>query len=270
MLIDAVLTGGRTTHVELTGRRLGLPRPLLYEGLDSEVHTVIERALTRLADAGAVLIDTEVPELEARLAPISLPLTFFECLRDIGTYLTIHRNPLRVWELVDAMAGSVERGWLNNELWGDPVSYETYREILAHGRPAVIDAYRACFEDARLDALVLPTTRLTARPVGHDDTVHIDGNPYAPSRPTSATPIRPPSQDLPSISVPAGKTAGGLPVGLSFEAPAGSDATLLALAHAFEQLPKTSDGEDRSAVAVRIDRFAFRDQMRSIRSCSIG
>ena len=50
------------------------------------------------------------------------------------------------------MASPVERGWLENELWGDPVSYDTYRHILAHGRPAVIGAYRECFDIDRLAA----------------------------------------------------------------------------------------------------------------------
>jgi len=45
---------------------------------------------------------------------------------------------------------------------------------------------------------------------------------------------------LPSISVPAGTTASGLPVGLSFDGPAGADATILALAKAFERLGSTS------------------------------
>ncbi len=48
---------------------------MFYDGLEAEVRPVIEAALARLADAGATLIDAEIPELEARLAPISLPLT---------------------------------------------------------------------------------------------------------------------------------------------------------------------------------------------------
>jgi indoleacetamide hydrolase len=236
MLIDEAITARPMRKVELAGRRLGVPRPLFYDGLDTEVRTVAEDALARLADAGAVLIDTEVPELEARLAPISLPLTLFECLRDIGTYLSVHRCPVRAWEIVDAMASPVERGWLDNELWGDPVSNETYRDIIARGRPEVIDAYRQCFESARLDALVLPTTRVAARPVGHDETVLVDGRPMptleAYLRNTDPSAVA----GLPSISVPAGRTATGLPVGLSFEGPAGSDATLLGLANAFERL----------------------------------
>jgi len=116
-LIDGLITGTQTPDVDLTRRRLGVPRPYFYDGLDEEVRVVIDGALARLADAGAELVETEVAELEARLAPIALPLTLFECLRDIGTYLAIQRCPVRVWEIVESVAGPVERGWLENELW---------------------------------------------------------------------------------------------------------------------------------------------------------
>lgn len=236
MLVDEVITGAPSRPLELPGRRLGVPRPRFYDGLDTEVEAVIDRALERLADAGAVLVETEVPELDARLEPISLPLTLFECLRDIGTYLNVHRCPVRAWELVEAVAGPVERGWLENELWGEPVSYETYRHIIANGRPAVIDAYRQCFASDRLDALVTPTTRLPARPVGQDDTVSINGHKVSTLEAYLRNTDPGCVAGLPSISVPAGLTADGLPVGLSFEALGGSDAAVLGLAHAFEQL----------------------------------
>lgn len=235
MLVDEVIAAAPPRRLELAGHRLGVPRPLFYDGLETEVRKVVEGALARLADAGAVLVDTEVPELEALLAPIALPLTLFESPREIGTYLAAHRSPVRVWEIVEAMASPVERGWLENELWGEPVSDETYRNIIARGRPAVIDAYRRCFEHSRVDALVLPTTRLLARPVGQDETVVIDGErvPTLEAYNRNADPAA--VAGLPSISVPAGRTANGLPVGLSFEGPAGSDATLLGLADAFER-----------------------------------
>jgi Asp-tRNA(Asn)/Glu-tRNA(Gln) amidotransferase A subunit family amidase len=236
MLVDEVITGERAPRLALAGRRLGVPRPLFYDGLEAGLTAVADDALARLADAGAVLVDTEVPELESLLAPISLPLTFFECVRDIATYLAVHRSPVRVWELVEAMAGPVERSWLENELWGEPVSHENYREIIAHGRPAVIGAYRDCFERGHLDALVTPTTRLTARPVGEDENVLINGR-LVPTLEAYLRNTDPGAvAGLPSISVPAGRTASGLPVGISFEGPAGSDTTLLGLADAFQRL----------------------------------
>lgn len=235
-LVDEVITGVRSPSVQLAGRRLGVPRAYFYDDLDDDIRPVIEDALTRLADAGALLIETEVRELEERSAPISLSLTFAEWPGDLGRYLSAGRCPVPVWEIAEAMAGPVERGWLENELWGEGVTHERYLDILTHGRPAVIAAYRECFARDRLDALVLPTTRLPARPVGQDQTVSINGRSVrtleAYLRNTDPSAVA----GLPSISVPAGLTPSGLPIGLSFDGPPGTDATVMALAEAFEQL----------------------------------
>jgi indoleacetamide hydrolase len=219
----------------LAGRRLGVPRPLFYADLDRAVEPVIDAALSRLAEAGAVLVETEVPALAELLAPTSLPITFYESLRDLGQFLAAQRSPVRVWELVEAMAGPVERGWMENELWGEPTGHDAYAWAIAHGRPAVIEAYRACFADQRLDALVFPTTRLPARPIGEDAAVTIDGV-VVPTLEAYLRNTDPGSvAGQPSISVPAGLTGEGLPVGLCIEGLAGSDATVLELGRAFEE-----------------------------------
>jgi len=121
-----------------------------------------------------------------------------------------------------------------------PSSAAGSRTSSGNGRPGVISAYHECFAGDQLDALLLPTTRLAARPVGQDEHVSINGRAV----PTLEAYLRntdPASvAGLPSISVPAGTTASGLPVGLSFDGPAGADATILALAKAFERLGSTS------------------------------
>jgi Asp-tRNA(Asn)/Glu-tRNA(Gln) amidotransferase A subunit family amidase len=236
MLLDEVATGMPTASSGLAGRRLGVPGPYFYDDLDDEVRPVIDDALARLDDAGAVLVQTEVKKLEQLTSAISLPLTFFEWPRDLGRYLNVHRCRLHLWEVAEEIAGEVERGWLEAELSPGAVHHDAYLEIIEHGRPSLIAAYRKCFETDRLDALVVPTTRLPARPVGHDDVVIINGREVptldAYLRNTDPSSVA----GLPGISVPAGLTASGLPVGLSFDGLAGDDATILALGEAFQQL----------------------------------
>jgi Asp-tRNA(Asn)/Glu-tRNA(Gln) amidotransferase A subunit family amidase len=234
MLVDEVITGQRTAPQPLHGRRLGVPRPYFYDDLDDELAVVVAAALRRLADAGAVLIETEVQEIAERTRPISLPLTLSEWPRDLGRHLSAGRCPTTVWEIADAMAGPVERGWLANELWGDGVPHEEYLNILGHGRPRLLAAYEDCFARDRLDALVLPTTRLPARPIGQDETVMIGDRSIstleAYLRNTDPSSVI----GLPSISVPAGLSRSGLPVGLSFDGLPGTDTTVLAIAEAYE------------------------------------
>jgi mandelamide amidase len=80
---------------------------------------------------------------------------------------------------------------------------------------------------------------MTAPPIGHDDTVFLDGRQV----PTFKTLIRntdPGSNaGLPGISLQAGLTAEGLPVGLELDGPLGSDRHLLAVAAAIARaLPR--------------------------------
>ena len=186
-------------------------------------------------------METRVADLEELTAPHSLALTLREWPRELGVHLARHRCPVPIEEVVDAMAGPVERGWLADQLWGDPVPGTHHVEILERVRPALVARYAECFRRDRLDALVLPTTRLPARPIGQDDEVEINGRPVgtleAYLRNTDPTAFA----GLPSISVPAGLTASGLPVGLSFDGPPGTDSVLLALAAAFERCRQQVD-----------------------------
>ena len=90
------------------------------------------------------------------------------------------------------------------------------------------------FADNNLDALVIPTVTMTAPPIGHDNTVELNGR----QQPTMATIIRntDPSSNvgIPSLSVAVGLAANGLPIGVCLEGPAGSDRRLLAIGNALQ------------------------------------
>jgi Asp-tRNA(Asn)/Glu-tRNA(Gln) amidotransferase A subunit family amidase len=109
-----------------------------------------------------------------------------------------------------------------------------YREALAK-RPMLQAAYRQAFVDNGLDALVLPTTPLPARQIGQDETVELNGRPV----PTFFTYIRHTDPGagagIPGLSLPAGLTRDGLPVGLELDGPAGSDRALPAIGLAVEE-----------------------------------
>ncbi len=235
VLIDGIVSGGAAAvQLDLSGLRLGVPRAFFYDDLDPGTAAVTEAALGLLEANGATLVEVRVEGLPDLSNAISLPLIFYETLRDIAVYLARHRCPIHPWEIVDEMAGTVERGWLQDALRNDPLPTTAYHDILTNSRPRILDAYRACFERDELDALALPTTPLPARPVGQDDTVELNGRQVSTVatyiRNTDATSIA----GMPSISVPAGLTDSGLPVGVSFDGLPGTDKRLLAIAQAFE------------------------------------
>ena len=83
ILLDDAITG-ETAPVKptpLKGLRLGIPRRHYYEHLDSEVAPVIEVALSRLADLGAVLVDADIPNVETCNRDIARPISGYESLR---------------------------------------------------------------------------------------------------------------------------------------------------------------------------------------------
>ncbi|MDN4574111.1 hypothetical protein DBB29_15990 [Pandoraea cepalis] len=100
--------------------------------------------------------------------------------------------------------------------------------------------YDACFTAHHLDAIWFPTTPVAAIPIDLEQgssTVAIEGHGELPSFTTIIRNCDPGSIiGLPGISVPAGLTHAGLPVGLGLDGPIGSDTRLLAIGMAIEPL----------------------------------
>ncbi|MGB8548970.1 MAG: amidase family protein [Xanthobacteraceae bacterium] len=114
-----------------------------------------------------------------------------------------------------------------------------YREALIKHRPALQHAYRRYFAERGIAAMVFPTTPLPAAKVGEDDTVLLNGKAV----PTLATYIRnlgPGSAaGIPGLSLPAGMTSAGLPIGIAIDGPQGADQQLLTICLAIESaLPR--------------------------------
>jgi Asp-tRNA(Asn)/Glu-tRNA(Gln) amidotransferase A subunit family amidase len=123
---------------------------------------------------------------------------------------------------------------------GDQAMARATYEAALDTRRRLQAAYAGYFADNRLDAMLFPTAIMPARPIGDDETVELNGARV----PTFLTFIRntdPGSNaGIPGISLPAGLSDSGLPIGLELDAPAGSDRRLLAIAAAVEALlPRT-------------------------------
>jgi mandelamide amidase len=83
---------------------------------------------------------------------------------------------------------------------------------------------------------VFPTTPLPAAPIGDDEKTPLNGD-QVPTFLTFIQNTDPGSNaGLPGLSVPIGRTAGGLPVGLELDGPAGGDRRLLGIGLALEAL----------------------------------
>ena len=236
-LVDELVTGEPAAARPERRLRIGIPRVGFHTDLHPEVAACAERTLARLADAGVELVEVEVAGAHELDAACGLAIVFVEILRDIPAYLATLPGPERDLTFADVLARVASpdvRGGLEVAASG-AFTEEAYRQALAT-RDRLRDAYAAALhhDAGRLDALLYPTVPLPAPPVGDDDTTELNGQQV----PTFLTSIRntgPGSTaGMPSISLPAGRTGTGLPIGMSLEALPGEDAALLAVARQVE------------------------------------
>ncbi|MGH6989695.1 MAG: indoleacetamide hydrolase [Stellaceae bacterium] len=237
-LLDGVVCDqpGPLATILPKGLRLGVPRRHFWDGLDAELGRICEAALERLRTAGVDLVEIDLGETATLDAAAGFPIALYETLTDLGRYLAEHGGALDFAALAKQTASPDVNGILNGLAGAGAVPEAAYREALDKHRPALQEAYRRHFREQGLAAVIFPTTPAPAATIGEDETVTINGTVL----PTFATFIRncgPGSvAGIPGLSLPAGITAAGLPVGIEFDGPAGSDRALLAIGAALEPL----------------------------------
>jgi indoleacetamide hydrolase len=236
-LVDELVTGEPMAELPAGTLRLGVPREGFYDDLHPEVAACVARALDRLAGGGVELVEVQVAGAHELDAECGFPIVFFEIVQDLPAYLATLPGPERELTFADVLARVASpdvRGVLEVAAGGG-VTEEGYRQALVT-RERLRAAYAAALrpDGGRLDALVYPTVPLPAPPVGDDDTTELNGRQV----PVFLTTIRntgPGSTaGMPAISLPAGATESGLPIGISLEALPGEDPALLTVARQVE------------------------------------
>ena len=233
--LDGLLANDRLhlPNVSLKGLRLGIPRGDFFEGADPQVLAVIEQALDTLVSEGVVCVTLDVPDLKQLNDATGSTLVMFEMMQSLPAYAKA--QGLTLGALLAGLGSPDVALLLSRQLGRGRVTATTYAAALAR-RQKLQAAYARHFADHRLDALIFPTCLMTAPLIGQDDKVHLGGRQV----PTFQTLIRntdPGSNaGLPGISLPAGLTAEGLPVGLELDGALGTDRHLLAVAAAIERV----------------------------------
>jgi mandelamide amidase len=236
-LLDGVVTGepANIAPADLAGLRIGVPRRNFWEDLDPELGKICEAVLPRLSEAKAVLVDVDLSE-EAKLdAEIGFPIALYETVEELSRYLASHDLKLAFADVAKHAASPDVHGLLMGLAGAGAVPEDVYRQALQR-RAVLQERFARDFAAQGISAVIFPTTPAPAARIGDDETFELNGTPH----PTFATFIRnsgPGSlAGIPGISLPAGLTAAGLPVGIELSGPAGSDRALLAIAAAVERL----------------------------------
>ena len=216
------------------GKRIGVIRQ--YFGRNSRVDELLEKQLQLLSEAGAEIVDVEIPTLRDLGGP-ELEVLLFEFKADLNSYLRERGSK------VDGLASLIEFNNINSDTVmpyfgqdlveqanakGD-LNEQDYLQALADSKrlsgPEGIDAVMEKFE---LDALVAPSNG----PAWPIDLVNGD----SPSGYVSSSSLAAIS-GYPSITVPVGFIQ-ELPIGMSFIGSAYSEPVLIAIAYDFEQRSK--------------------------------
>jgi mandelamide amidase len=243
-LIDAVVTGEPmvTTPADLRGVRFGVSRQHYFTDLDTGVGLIVEETLARLRSAGATVVEVEIPNLAGLVGKVTLPIILYEARRNLSRFLADQGAPVDFTQLVAQLSPEIRKQVDDFFLETSPTapSAQTYQEAIEKFRPALQLAWRDYFREHRLTAVVAPVVRMPAPPIPNPPTspgpnVEINGI-IVPARTAFARNIAPSSSaGLPSIVLPGGMTD-GLPVGVEFDGPMGSDRELLALGLAIERV----------------------------------
>ncbi len=206
----------------LKDARIGVLEPLFGDASDdAEVIRIVRGAIDEMTKEGAVAVPVPMPELMAALDGSSV--IDLEFKGDLANYLAQHPNAqvTSLREIFDQglMSSQLEANF-RRRLASKGRDSEDYRKALAK-RDLVKKMIVDLMESQHLDALVYPTLR--RKPARVSD-------PQGGSTCQLSA-----STGFPAISMPAGFTADGLPVGVEMMGRAFDDAKLVSFAYSYEQ-----------------------------------
>jgi mandelamide amidase len=246
-LLDAVITGGAVpTAKALKGLKVGIPAAF-WADLDDSVKTVADAAKKKLVDAGVVFVDADLTGIMALNDSMSFPIALHEPVAAIPAYLSANSAPVTTVAQVQAGLASPDVQGAFGAIAGDvfAAAYDVAMVPTTGGRAQLQKLYKDYFAAAGVECVLFPTTLLAAPKIDAVTGSSAGKLPYTvggvvkqTARDTFGTCIfhTDPCTNagIPSLSIPAGLTAGGLPVGMEIDGPLGSDTNLLAIGMGIE------------------------------------
>ena len=218
----------------IKGMRLGVPREYFGEGMEPGVAAVMQDALRTYESLGASIVDVSLPHTEYGLSTYYI-ISPAEAMANLARYdgvrygLSVRGED--IWEMFGrtraaGFGAEVKRRILLGTYALSSGYYDAYYVKAQKVRTLVRRDFERAFE--QVDALIGPTTPTVAFKLGEKtaDPLQMYLNDVY-TVPASMA-------GIPAVSLPAG-FAGGLPVGHQVLGKPLNEATILRVAHAFEQ-----------------------------------
>jgi mandelamide amidase len=239
-LLDGVMADDAAplAGLDASDIRIGVPRSVLWAGLEKGVEACCENVITKLANAGVTIVEADPEDIWEDDAAASLPIVLFESMKELARYA--EKRGVAFSEMINEVASPDVKAILESQLGQEAVPEAVYRAAMDTHRPNMQRKWQAYFEAHNLSAALFPTTALTAPPVGHDETVSLNGEDV----PTFDIFLKNTDHGsvigAPGISMPAGLT-GNMPVGFELDGLPGRDKALLAVAGKIEEIIRPMD-----------------------------
>ena len=221
---------------DLVGKRFGLPRRFIAEMIDQDTQKVLDESVRHIEGLGGIIEEIDIAHID--LAPgADSNVVRPEAVYLIEAYLKRIDPQATIGAYLDLMGADV-RSILGGQT-GIPGSKPVLGHVYVKTLREDCEKMRAGFREAMsgVDGLLLPTTPFPACKINEDPGVDRDGR-----KNTFMTYVRncvPLSVvGYPAISVPAGYSRKGLPIGLEIVTRPWEEEKLLSMACAFEQSTK--------------------------------
>ncbi|SFX19001.1 aspartyl/glutamyl-tRNA(Asn/Gln) amidotransferase subunit A [Thermoactinomyces sp. DSM 45891] len=234
---------------DVKGLRVGVPKEMMGEGIDPKVKALIQRSLSTLESLGATIEEVSLPHSEYAVATYYL-IAPAEASSNLARFDGVRYGVRKYGEnLIDlyhetrsqGFGPEVKRRIMLGTYALSSGYYDAYYKKAQQVRTLIAQDFEQLF--AKYDVIIGPTTPTTAFKLNEriDDPMTMYANDMCTIPANLA--------GLPGISVPCG-LSDGLPVGLQIIGKPFAEATLLRVAHAFEQatdrLPEPKLGGGRA------------------------
>jgi mandelamide amidase len=241
MLLARVVTGEQApefsdSEIDLKGARLAFAPRQFLDLVDPDVERRFREVVRRLQDAGAEVVEVNLgDDFNALIQTATWGIFAHETMGAISEFLRRHDIPTTFEAIYEGLKPQLRQAWGHIVLpsGAGAISAEAYQTALNVSRPEIQRRLDTAFVARGAQVILQPTTPCTAPLIDEQATVHIAGQDVSYLALANHT-VSASSVGLPGISLPAGLSRAGLPIGLELDAPLGRDRTLLVLARKIE------------------------------------
>lgn len=240
ILMDRIVTGEQAAPArsDLTGARFAYAPKHYLQLVDPEIEQQFWETVHLLRAAGASVVEIDLGDDFSDLADrTGWNLFLRDTQQAVSRFLRENDYPVSFDEVYSGLKPQLHAVWSAVVVPGAPgyLTHEEHAATLAVHRPRLQQLLRDVFTRDGFDALIFPTTPAPAPAIADQWEFTVAGE-TVPHLFLSKNTIPASGAGIPAISLPAGLTAGGLPIGIELNGAHGRDRELLALALRVESL----------------------------------